>query len=105
MLASASMTTDPYVPAPLDTTAVELPPSLLALAEKLAENVHDIWARQRFADGWTLGPKRDDGLKTHPCLIPYGQLPEEEKEYDRQVSVQTLKAILVLGSRIAGPEE
>jgi ryanodine receptor 2 len=89
-----------YDPRPIDTDAVALPPDLLALTERLAEHVHDVWARQRLAQGWTYGPRRDDAARRHPCLVPYAQLPEEEKVHDRNTALQTLKAILALGYRI-----
>ena len=89
-----------YVPRPLDTTQVRLPDFLQQLTEKLAANAHDLWARQRLADGWTLGKERNDQHKKHPCLVPYDQLPESERTYDRQAAMETLKAILALGYRI-----
>jgi len=89
-----------YVPKPIDTSKVELTPDLLKLTELLAENVHNIWAAQRMAEGWTLGPERNDATKEHPCLVPYEELPEIEKEYDRNTAMKTLKAILALGYRI-----
>jgi ryanodine receptor 2 len=89
-----------YHPQPIDTSAVELPPAVVALMERLAENNHDVWARQRLADGWTWGAQRDDGARKHPCLVPYADLPESEKEYDRNTARETLKAILALGYRI-----
>ena len=89
-----------YRPAPIDTSSVQLPPALEALTERLAENAHDIWAAQRLADGWTVGPKRDDAVKKHPCLIPYAELPDSEKAYDRQAAMGTLKAMLAFGYRI-----
>jgi hypothetical protein len=88
----------PYTPAPIDTTAVALTPDL---TEQLAEHTHDVWAARRLADGWTYGPARDDAAKTHPCLVPYADLPQAEKEYDRQTALGTLKAILALGFTIA----
>src|SRR4051794_5850773 len=87
-------------PQPIDTTAVTLPWELLQLTERLAEHAHNVWARQRLADGWTLGERRDDTLKQHPCLVPYDQLPESEKQYDRNAALETIKAILALGYRI-----
>ncbi len=90
-----------YDPKPIETTAVNLPPELLELTERLAENAHDLWAVQRLKDGWTFGPQRDDKAKKHPCLIPYAQLPESEKEYDRKMAMGTLKAILAAGYRIS----
>lgn len=92
-----------YQPQPIDTSSVTLPPSLHALTEKLAENAHDLWAAQRLKDGWTWGPKREDADKKHPCLIPYVDLPESEKQYDRAAALGTLKAILALGYQITPP--
>lgn len=91
-----------YEPNPKDTSNITLPPSILALAEKLAENAHDVWARQRMEQGWTYGPERDDQQKKHPCLIPYQELPESEKEYDRRTSMETLKLIRSEGYEIVG---
>lgn len=66
----------------------------------MAEDVHDLWARQRLADGWTYGPRRDDRRKRHPNLVPYAALAEGDKEYDRITAMGTLKTILALGYRI-----
>jgi hypothetical protein len=89
-----------YAPRPIDTHHVALPPAIAALVERLAEHNHDVWARQRLADGWTYGPARDDARKHHPDLVPYAALPEGEKEYDRQTAIGLIKAILALGYRI-----
>lgn len=89
-----------YQPAPLDTSCVELPEEILALTEQIAKNVHENWAQSRIAEGWVCGPVRDDEKKTTPCLMPYDQLPEIEKEYDRKTAMQTLKLILALGYKI-----
>jgi RyR domain len=89
-----------YQPSPLETSFVMLSPEIQALTERLAENAHDHWARQRLADGWSYGLVRDDINKHHPCLIPYQDLPEVEKVYDRQTAMGTLKAIVALGYRI-----
>lgn len=89
-----------YTPAPLDTREIELPKELDELIERMARNVHDVWAQGRIAEGWTYGEQRDDQLKTHPCLVPYEELPDAEREYDRQTAVQTLKLILKLGFKI-----
>lgn len=89
-----------YTPAPLDTRDIELPKELDKLIEEMARNVHDVWAQGRIAEGWTYGKQRDDKRKTHPCLVPYEELPDAEREYDRQTAVQTLKLILKLGFKI-----
>lgn len=89
-----------YVPNPVDTTAVVLPQELTSLVEKMAENVHEVWAESRIKEGWTYGPSRDDKEKTHPCLVPYEDLPDSEKAYDRDTALGTLKLIMKLGFQI-----
>ena len=85
---------------PINTDGIVLPPALLDLTEQLAENVHAQWAAGRIADGWTYGKERDDLKKTTPCLVPYSELPESEKEYDRATAHTTLKFILAMGYTI-----
>lgn len=89
-----------YIPAPLSTEDIELSEDLTLLIEEMARNVHEVWSAGRIKDGWTYGETRNDSLKTHPCLIPYEQLPESEREYDRQTATQTLKLIMKLGFEI-----
>lgn len=89
-----------YIPQPIDTSDIELSEELLELTEEMAKNVHDVWSVGRIAQGWTWGPKRDDEKKENPCLVPYEELPESEKEYDRNTSIETLKVILSLGFKI-----
>ena len=89
-----------YQPAPIDTSQVELNGGLAELLERLAQNTHDVWGQQRMADGWSYGPSRNDERKEHPGLVPYEDLSESEKDYDRVVVEQVIKAILALGYRI-----
>ncbi len=89
-----------YKPEPVNTDNINLSDELLELTEKIAENVHDVWAVGRISDGWTYGEKRDDTQKTTPCLVPYQDLPEKEKEYDRNTALSTLKLIVALGYKI-----
>lgn len=89
-----------YTPHPIETNHIELPDDLLELTERIAENVHENWAANRIADGWIYGENRDDEKKTTPCLVPYSELSDEEKEYDRVTAIQTLKLIVALGYRI-----
>ncbi len=91
---------DGYIPRPLDTSDISLPESLVALIEALAENVHDTWAKGRMDGGWTYGPVRDDAKKQHPGLVPYADLPESEKAYDRATAISTLKFICKKGYSI-----
>ena len=89
-----------YIPEPMDLSLVDLPESLIQLSERIAENVHEVWAKARIDEGWTYGEKRDDIHKKHPCLVPYDELPEEEKEYDRNTAMNTIKMVKKLGFRI-----
>ena len=89
-----------YIPEPMDLSLVDLPESLIQLSERIAENVHEVWAKARIDEGWTYGEKREDIHKKHPCLVPYDELPEEEKEYDRNTAMNTIKMVKKLGFRI-----
>jgi hypothetical protein len=89
-----------YTPKTIDTSTIELTPDLGELVETLAQNNHDHWARRRIDEGWRYGVSRDDSEKHHPDLVPYEQLPESEREYDRKTVVEALKAIIALGYEV-----
>lgn len=89
-----------YIPKPAQTDDIVLSEELNGLVEAMAKNVHDVWAESRISQGWTYGPERNDALKHHPCLVPYEELPELEKAYDRDTAVGTLKLICKLGFKI-----
>jgi len=92
-----------YRPEPIDTSGVALGDDLVALTEVLARNSHERWARQRLEDGWSYGPQRDDTRKEHPCLVPYEALPDSERDYDRVIAVETIKALLAIGYSLQAP--
>ena len=85
-----------YEPRPIYTSDINLPEELVELIEQIAENVHDIWAEGRMKEGWTHGEDRD--LKNR--LVPYNQLSETEKSYDRSTAIGTIKLIIKKGFRI-----
>ena len=85
---------------PNEVSHIDLPAALGPRTEALARNVHEVWAATRIAQGWRFGPERNDARKEHPCLIPYEELPEEERTYDRQTALETLKLIEHLGFEI-----
>ncbi len=99
------MKTNNYTPNPVDTSSIELPSELLELAEAMARNVHEVWARTRIEQGWTYGSTRNDQLKQHPCLVPYDELPECEKEYDRRTALETLKTLSAFGWNLVKTEK
>lgn len=86
-----------YKPNPIDASNIVLNDELINLEEKLAQNIHEIWAKSRIDEGWKYGTVRDDKLKTTPDLVSYDKLTEEEKDYDRNTAMGTLKLILKLG--------
>ena len=86
-----------YTPNPIKTDDITLSEDLLALTEQIAANVHDVWATGRIKEGWTYGEVKDNEKKTTPCLVPYDEPPESEKEYDRNTAMETLKLITKLG--------
>lgn len=89
-----------YHPKLLDLKHVVLPEGIEDLREAIAENAHDIWALERQSEGWTYGPKRDDTKLETPDMLPYSQLPESEKQYDRLMAEDTLKLLTALGYKI-----
>lgn len=90
-----------YIPKPLDVSNVVLPEALEELTESLSKNVHEVWAAGRIAAGWKYGPVRDEIKKEHPSLIPYEDLSEEEKDYDRATAISTIRYILSKGYTIS----
>ncbi len=89
-----------YKPEPIDTSDIVLSDDLIALTEMIAANVHDVWAVGRIKEGWTYGDEKDTNAKKTPCLVPYDELPESEKEYDRKTAMETLRLISKLGYKI-----
>ncbi len=90
-----------YVPNPIDTSDVILPEEITDLTEKIAQNVHEVWAVGRMKEGWTYGEVKDNDKKTTPCMVPYDELPDSEKEFDRNTAMETLKLIMKLGYKIS----
>ncbi|XP_046719892.1 ryanodine receptor 1-like isoform X1 [Silurus meridionalis] len=94
-----------FTPCPVDTAQIVLPPHLERIREKLAENIHALWAVTRIEQGWTYGPFRDDNKKLHPCLVDFQNLPEPERNYNLQMSGETLKTLLALGCHVGMGDE
>ena len=92
---------DKYIPCPMDLRDIELPSDIESIAEIVAKNVHEVWAKERVNEGWVYGENKDSIKKTTPCLVPYEDLPEEEKEYDRKTAFETLKLLIKLGYKIS----
>lgn len=89
-----------YEPKPIDTSGILLNEDLIKLTEELARNTHEVWAKERIAQGWKYGPERNDRKKETPCLVPYEELSDSEKEFDRNTATETIKLLLKLGYKI-----
>ena len=89
-----------YIRKPVDTSDVNLTSDMLELTELIAKNVHEVWAKQRIEEGWQYGPTKNSELKTTPCLVPYEELSESEKDYDRNTALETLTLVSKLGYKI-----
>ena len=61
------------------------------IRDKLAENIHEMWAVTKIETGWCFGERRDDAEMIHPCLTQFQNLPTAEKRYNIQLAVQTLR--------------
>ena len=94
-----------YTPKPIDLSDVELSEDLNELREAIAENAHEVWAVERVAQGWSYGPQRDDSKKENPCMVPYSQLPDSEKRFDREMAMNTIKLLKKLGYDLIKREE
>ena len=55
----------------------------LTIAEDLAKMEHDRWVRDKERDGWRYGPERNDEQKLHPLMVPWEELPDEQRDKDR----------------------
>lgn len=89
-----------YIPQPIDTSDVAVDKEIAEISERLAENTHEVWAKGRVDEGWVYGETLDRDKKVHPLLVPYSELPESEKDYDRRTSLETLKLLIKLGYSI-----
>ena len=89
-----------YIPSETMLDSIPLPKKLTDNIDLIARRVHDEWARKRISEGWSYGPSQDISKKHHPSLVPYDELPENEKEYDKQTALTTLKTVVSIGFRI-----
>ncbi|KAG7401480.1 hypothetical protein PHYBOEH_001025 [Phytophthora boehmeriae] len=94
-----------YIPKPIPTDDVKVPPHLRSVIELLAENTHEVWAQMRMGQGWKYGPRRNDSKKEHNGLVPYIYLTQDEKQMDRNTAMQTVKLILRFGFKFVHKDQ
>ncbi|XP_068576132.1 ryanodine receptor 2 isoform X5 [Cebidichthys violaceus] len=89
-----------FTPTPVDIGRAVLPPQLEDIREKMAENIHELWAMDKIDLGWTHGPVRDEVKKHDPSLVEFSKLSEQEKNQNLQMSQDTLRTLLAFGFHI-----
>uniref|UniRef100_A0A8K9V340 Ryanodine receptor 3 n=1 Tax=Oncorhynchus mykiss TaxID=8022 RepID=A0A8K9V340_ONCMY len=89
-----------FIPTPVDTSQIVQPPHLDNVRDRLAENIHELWGMNKIELGWSYGKVRDDNKRQHPCLVDFTKLPETERNYNLQMSSETLKTLLALGCHV-----
>nr|KAG5704413.1 hypothetical protein BaRGS_024268 [Batillaria attramentaria] len=92
-----------YKPSPLDLSAVTLNEKLEELVELLAENTHNVWARDRIKNGWTYGLFEDPFHKRSPHLVPYNKVDENIKKANRDTSNEAVRTLIAYGYTIEAP--
>lgn len=86
-----------FNPIPLPIDAVMADPRLRSAVEAVAESIHDAWAAKRLSQGWEFGQATDRSEKKHASLVPYNELPEPERDIDRQVAATVIAGLIRLG--------
>lgn len=86
--ASAQMTAPPWGQAPkwMKSSSIEAVKWRLTNPNAEISAQHDRWVAEKKADGWKHGRTKNGVKKTHPLLVPYGELPEVERRKDALVN-------------------
>ncbi|KAK5965079.1 hypothetical protein GCK32_008746 [Trichostrongylus colubriformis] len=90
-------TVEPFVPQPVDISNILLHHHAVEIHEKFAENLHELWAMRKIELGWSYGETRSETQRKHPCLTSFDRLPATEKQYNINLSLDTMKTIEALG--------
>ena len=83
-----------------ETRRDPIPSDLAPVVEAMAASSHEGWRTAKTADGYVWGPAVDDTAKTHPLIVGYEDLPEDNKEECLRNAVEALDLLLQVGCRI-----
>ncbi|XP_055878934.1 ryanodine receptor 2-like isoform X5 [Biomphalaria glabrata] len=95
--------TNGYKPNPLDLSGIILNEKMQELVDLLAENTHNVWAKDRIKHGWTYGLHEDPVNKRTPHLVPYNKVDEHIKKANRDTSTEAVRTLLAYGYSIEAP--
>uniref|UniRef100_A0A669D3V1 Ryanodine receptor 3 n=1 Tax=Oreochromis niloticus TaxID=8128 RepID=A0A669D3V1_ORENI len=99
------MMSNGYKPAPLDLSDVRLNAGQEVLVDKLAENAHNVWAKDRIKQGWTYGIQQDLKSRRNPRLVPYALLDERTKKSNRDSLREAIRTMVGYGYEIDPPDQ
>uniref|UniRef100_A0A3P8YVM5 Ryanodine receptor 3 n=1 Tax=Esox lucius TaxID=8010 RepID=A0A3P8YVM5_ESOLU len=94
-----------YKPTPLDLSEVKLTAGQEVLVDKLAENAHNVWAKDRIKQGWTYGIQQDVKSRRNPRLVPYALLDERTKKSNRDSLREAIRTLVGYGYNIDPPDQ
>lgn len=80
-----------YIISTIFLLQIQLPAYIENVRDKLAENLHEIWAASKIEQGWSYGEVRDDPRKKNPSINNFEKVPMTEKKYVITVSFETLR--------------
>ncbi|XP_028826293.1 ryanodine receptor 2 isoform X5 [Denticeps clupeoides] len=94
-----------YKPAPMDLSHIKLASTQEAMVDKLAENAHNVWARDRIRQGWTYGIQQDVKNRRNPRLVPYVLLDERTKKSNKDSLREAVRTLLGYGYNLEAPDQ
>ncbi|SCZ14344.1 RyR domain-containing protein [Rhodococcus erythropolis] len=68
--------------APQEQRASAIEGVIAAMRGATPRQLHESWLEFKASGGWIYGPEKDEVARTHPCFVPYDELPEEQKSKD-----------------------
>ena len=68
--------------------------------ERYAIEEHDDWMRGKLRYGWVYNPVRNNALKKHDCLLPWKELPNDQREKDRNAARNVLALAKIAGMKV-----
>ncbi|KAH9493479.1 Ryanodine receptor 2 [Dermatophagoides farinae] len=92
-----------YKPAPMDLSQIELTAKMNTLVDLLAENTHNVWAKERISQGWTYGRLEDHLMRRSPHLVPYKLVDDVIKKANRDTATETVKTLIAYGYNLEPP--